>query len=168
MLRTGSTGLILLAASLACTPVSWSLHWPRAVQVRRTLGLYSFLHVSLHLLAYAIWENFLDVQLMLRDLGERRAMSIGLAAFLLLIPLALTSTQGWQKRLGRRWKTLHRLVYIAAPLSVLHFFLLDRDFLAWPLIYAAVIALLLALRLPWRRRVLRRGMIPQTKQPDQT
>jgi sulfoxide reductase heme-binding subunit YedZ len=151
MLRTGSAAIVLLLASLACTPVSWLLHWPRLVQVRRTLGLYSFLHASLHLLAYAVWENGLDFVLMLRDLGERRAMSIGLVAFLVLIPLALTSTQGWQRRLGRHWKTLHRLVYLAAPLSVLHFFWLDRDFVILPLIYGLIVALLLALRLPWRR-----------------
>lgn len=156
MLRTGSAGLILLVASLACTPASRLFNWPRAVQVRRTLGLYAFLHIALHLSAYAVWENGLDFELMLRDLGERRAMSIGLAAFLALVPLALTSTQGWQRRLGKHWKTLHRLVYIAALLSVLHFLLLDRDFIIEPVVYAIVVGLLLTLRFPWRRWLFRR------------
>ena len=156
MLRTGSMGLILLMASLACTPASWLFNWPRAVQIRRTLGLYAFLHIALHLFAYAVWENGLDFELMLRDLGERRAMSIGLTAFVVLIPLAITSTRGWQRRLGKHWKTLHRLVYLAALLSVLHFLWLDRDFITEPMIYAIVVSVLLTLRLPLIRWVFRR------------
>ena len=156
MLRTGSMGLILLMASLACTPASWLFNWPRAVQIRRTLGLYAFLHIALHLFAYAVWENGLDFELMLRDLGERRAMSIGLTAFVVLIPLAITSTRGWQRRLGKHWKTLHRLVYLAALLSVLHFLWLDRDFITEPVIYAIVVSVLLTLRLPLIRWVFRR------------
>ena len=156
MLRTGSMGLILLMASLACTPASWLFNWPRAVQIRRTLGLYAFLHIALHLFAYAVWENGLDFELMLRDLGERRAMSIGLTAFVVLIPLAITSTRGWQRRLGKHWKTLHRLVYLAALLSVLHFLWLDRDFITEPVIYAIVVGVLLTFRLPLVRWVFRR------------
>ena len=84
-------------------------------------------------------------------------MSIGLLALLLLIPLALTSTRGWQQRLGKRWKVLHRLVYLAVPLSVLHYYWLERDIVTAPLIAAAIVAALLVLRLPavrafWRRR----------------
>jgi len=161
MLRTGSAGLILLVASLACTPAGRLFNWSRPTQVRRALGLYAFLHVALHLFAYAVWENGLDLELIWRDLGERRAMSVGLAAFLVLIPLALTSTRGWQRRLGRHWKTLHRLVYFAAPLSVLHFLWLDRDFIAEPVIYAVVVVVLLTLRLPWRRWVFRRRVASQ-------
>ncbi|MGH2523281.1 MAG: sulfite oxidase heme-binding subunit YedZ [Anaerolineales bacterium] len=161
MLHTGSAGLILLVGSLACTPASRLFNWPRAVQIRRALGLYAFLHISLHLVAYAVWENGLDLELIWRDLGERRAMSVGLVAFLALIPLALTSTQGWQRRLGKRWKTLHRLVYLAAILSVLHFFWLDRDFITEPVIYAVIVGALLALRLPWRRWALRRRVAAQ-------
>lgn len=159
MLRTGSAGLILLVASLACTPMSRLLHWPRLTQVRRTLGLYAVLHISLHLGVYAVAESFLDFALIWRDLGERRAMSVGLAAFLLLIPLALTSTKGWQRRLGRNWKTLHRLAYVAGPLSALHFLLLDRDFITEPAIYAGVITALLALRLPLGGWLARPGRV---------
>jgi methionine sulfoxide reductase heme-binding subunit len=82
-----------------------------------------------------------------RDLGERRSMLIGFAGFLLLIPLAVTSTAGWQRRLGKRWRTLHRLVYAAAILSVWHYLWLDRDIITTPLIYAAIVGGLLALRL---------------------
>lgn len=146
MLLTGSTGLVLLVASLACTPVSWIFRWPPALQIRRTLGLYGFLHITLHLFTYAWLENGFDPELMWRDLGERRAMSIGLVAFLMLVPLALTSTRGWQRRLGKRWRALHRLIYLAAPLSVLHYLWLDRDFITAPLVYAAIVGGLLALR----------------------
>jgi sulfoxide reductase heme-binding subunit YedZ len=89
---------------------------------------------------------------MLRDLFERRAMSIGLLAFALLIPLAWTSTNGWQKRLGKRWKSLHRLVYVAVPLGVLHYFLLDRDIKDWVIAYAALVGILFLIRLPAARR----------------
>ena len=97
-----------------------------------------------------------DFELIWRDLGERRAMSIGLIAFVILIPLALTLTEGWQRRLGKSWKTFHRLVYLAAFLSVLHFLLLDRDFIAEPLIYAIIVGLLLGMRLPPIRAMFRR------------
>lgn len=150
MLRTGTFGLILLVASFACTPVARILHWHSAIQIRRALGLYGFMYIALHLLTYAWGDNEWDVGLILRDLGERRAMLLGAISFVLLIPLALTSTRGWQRRLGKRWKVLHRLVYLALPLGVLHYLLLDRDFLELPLLYTASVALLLLLRLARR------------------
>jgi sulfoxide reductase heme-binding subunit YedZ len=93
--------------------------------------------------------------LMIRDLGERQAMSVGLLAFVLLIPLALTSTDGWQRRLGKRWRRLHQLVYLALPLSVLHYFWLDRDIVTRPVIFAVIVGGLLLLRLPWLRQLFR-------------
>lgn len=147
MLRTGTIGLILLVASFACTPVARWLHWQGAVQIRRALGLYGFLFILLHLFAYAYGDNELDWELFVRDLGERRSMLIGTTAFVLLIPLALTSTRGWQRRLGRRWKILHWLIYLAIPLAVLHYLLLDRDIITLPLLYAFVVAVLFALRI---------------------
>ena len=155
MLLTGAWGLLLLVASLACTPLSWLLRWPQAIHIRRTLGLYGFMHISLHLFTYAWLDNSFDLELMWRDLGERRAMSVGLVAFLLLTPLALTSTRGWQRRLGKRWRILHRLVYLAAPLSVLHYLWLERDLITAPLIYAVVVGSLLALRWSRLRRLAR-------------
>ncbi len=151
MLRTGTIGLILLVCSFACTPLARILHWQGATQIRRALGLYGFLFVALHLLAYAYGDNEFDVELILRDLGERYSMLIGTLSFVLLIPLALTSTRGWQKRLGRRWKILHRLVYFALPLAVLHYLWLDRDFIELPLLYASAMAILFLLRIARRR-----------------
>jgi sulfoxide reductase heme-binding subunit YedZ len=153
-LHSGSAGLLLLVASLACTPVNTLLGWRQAVQIRRTLGLYGFLYVMLHLLSYAAFDSQFDAELIWRDLGERRSMLVGLLAFAALAPLALTSTSGWKRRLGKRWRLLHRLVYLALPLSVLHFFWLDRDFIERPIIYAVVVGVLLVLRLPPVRRAI--------------
>jgi sulfoxide reductase heme-binding subunit YedZ len=154
MLRTGLVGLILLVAALTCTPVNTLIGWRQAVQIRRPLGLYAFMYISFHLLLYAVYDGALDLELIWRDLGERRSMAIGLVAFLALLPLALTSTDGWKRRLGKHWRTLHWLIYLAAPLSVLHFYWLDRDIKTTALIYAAIVGVLLALRLPPVRRTL--------------
>jgi len=151
ILRTGTLGLIFLVATLACTPVRRLTGRTGAIQIRRPLGLYSFLYISLHLLAYAALENEMDFNLIWRDLGERRAMTIGLLAFILLAPLAATSTRGWQRRLGKRWRTLHWLIYPAAILSIWHYLWLDRDILTLPILYTALIAILLLIRLPWAR-----------------
>jgi len=156
MLRSGSVGLLLLVASFACTPLGWLLRWPRIVQVRRALGLYSFLFICIHLLVYAWLDNSFMLDLIVRDLGERRAMSVGLLAFALLIPLVVTSTNGWQRRLGKRWRMLHQLVYLALPLSVLHYLWLERDFQRSAWIYAVIVGLLLLLRLTVIRQRLRK------------
>ena len=157
ILRTGSIGLILLVAALACTPLSALTGWRRIVQVRRPLGVYGFIYAALHLLIYAALDNGFDPALIRRDLGERRSMRVGLAALLALAPLAATSTRGWQRRLGRGWPRLHRLVYLAVPLSVLHYLWLDRDIITAPLIYAGMVGVLLALPLPPLRRALGRA-----------
>jgi sulfoxide reductase heme-binding subunit YedZ len=128
--------------------------------MRRTLGLYGFGYAAAHLLAYAALDSYFDPELIWRDVGERRSMLVGFAAFLALVPLALTSTRGWQRRLGRGWRLLHRLVYVALPLSVLHYLWLDRDVIWLPLLYAALIALLLLVRLPPLRRALVRARGP--------
>lgn len=156
ILRSGTIGLILLVATLACTPVRRIFGWPGAVQIRRALGLYSFLYMALHLWAYAAGENGLYFDLIWRDLGERSAMPLGIVAFVLLVPLAITSTQGWQRRLGKRWRALHRLVYVAAILSVWHYLWLDRDFKTWPMIYAVIVGILLVLRLPLARPIYKK------------
>lgn len=146
MLRTGTIGLILLVASFSCTPAARLLHWQGAVQIRRALGLYGFLFIALHLFAYAYGDNELDLELIVRDLQERRAMWVGSISFALLIPLAVTSTRGWQRRLGRRWKILHRLVYIALPLALVHYFWLERDIITVPILFTLAVGFLFLLR----------------------
>lgn len=151
ILRSGTLGLLFLVGSLACTPVRRLSGWSGATQLRRPLGLYGFVFVLLHFGVYALFENELDPYLIWRDLGERPAMPLGIAAMLLLIPLAITSTRGWQRRLGRRWRTLHWLVYPALVLSVWHYLWLDRDFKTVPWVYAVVVGVLLVMRLGWMR-----------------
>lgn len=152
MLRSGAVGLVLLLASFACSPVARLTGRTDVVRMRRALGFYAFGFVGLHLLVYLWLDNDFALELVLRDLDERRAMAIGLAAFALLTPLAITSTKAWQRRLGKSWRSLHRLIYIALPLSVWHYLWLDRDFITAPLIVAGGVAILFALRLSHRRQ----------------
>ena len=154
VIRFGAMGLAFIVASFAITPLGTLSGKTNLVPLRRSLGVYGFCYITLHLLAYAWLSNQFDWELILRDIGERRAMSAGLLAWALLIPLALTSTNAWQKRLGRRWKLLHRLVYFAVPLSVLPYFWLERDIRDWVIVYIAVVAFLFAMRLPFIRRAI--------------
>jgi sulfoxide reductase heme-binding subunit YedZ len=155
MLRSGMISLVLLVASFACTPLNL-VGWRGAIRLRRPLGVYGFLYALAHLGVYAYVENGLDLELIWRDLGERRSMLIGMIALLLLVPLAATSTGGWQRRLGQGWKTLHRLVYLALPLSVFHYLWLDRDIVTWPWLFVGLVGVLLVIRLPPLRQALAR------------
>lgn len=154
VIRFGAVGMAFLVASFAITPIGIISGKPNLVLLRRSLGVYGFCYIVLHFLCYAWFSNGFDWNLILRDIGERQAMSVGLLALALLIPLALTSTNGWQKRLGKRWKLLHRLVYLAVPLSVLHYFWLERDIKDWVLVYAAIVTVLFMLRYPAIRRAI--------------
>ena len=154
VIRFGAVGMAFIVASFSITPIGILSGKTNLIPIRRPLGVYGFCYIALHLLAYAWLSNYLDWALILRDISERRAMSIGLLAFALLIPLALTSTNGWQKRLGRRWKVLHRLIYFAVPLSVLHYFWLERDIRDLVFVYMALVAILFAMRLPVIRRTI--------------
>jgi len=156
VIRFGAVGMAFIVASFSITPIGILSGKTNLIPIRRPLGVYGFCYIALHLLAYAWLSNQFDWALILRDLGERRAMSIGLLAFALLIPLALTSTNSWQKRLGRRWKILHRLVYFAVPLSILHYFWLERDIKDWVLMYGVLVAFLFAVRLPALKRAIAR------------
>jgi methionine sulfoxide reductase heme-binding subunit len=163
VIRFGAAGMALLVASFSITPISILTGKTNLKPIRRPLGVYGFCYMTLHILAYAWLSNYFEWNLILRDLWERRAMGVGLIAFALLIPLALTSTNGWQRRLGRRWKQLHRLVYFAVPLSVLHYFWLERDIKDWVLVYAVLVAVLFIIRFPSVRQALaRRRQRPQT------
>lgn len=156
VIRFGAVGLAFLIASFSITPISILSGKTNLKPIRRPLGVYGFCYITLHLLAYAWLSNGFDWDLIVRDIGERRAMSVGLLAFALLIPLALTSTNGWQRRLGRRWKILHRLVYFAVPLSILHYFWLERDIKDWVWMYAALMVVLFIVRYPDLRRAIAR------------
>ena len=153
---TGTWALRLLLLGLALTPLRRisGQAWP--IRFRRLVGLYAFFYACLHLATWLVldlggfWMQVFD------DLAKRPYIMLGFAAWLSLLPLALTSTRGWMRRLGRRWGQLHKLVYGAAALAVAHYLWLVKADLREPLVYAAVLALLLGLRLFWhlqKRRV---------------
>jgi sulfoxide reductase heme-binding subunit YedZ len=151
--ETGQWALRLLLATLAVTPLRRLTGWNPLLRVRRMLGLFAFFYAVLHLATYLWLDQFFDWGAVLADVLDRPYITIGFAAFLLLVPLAATSTDAMVRRLGgRRWQRLHRLVYPAAGLAVLHFLWLVKADLREPLIYAGLLALLLAARLPgWLR-----------------
>ncbi|HET9224120.1 MAG TPA: protein-methionine-sulfoxide reductase heme-binding subunit MsrQ [Roseiflexaceae bacterium] len=154
--RTGKTALVLLALSLACTPANTLFGLKQALPLRRPLGLYAFFYVCIHLLIFAAVDYGLDWELIKEAITEKRYVLVGFTAFLLLLPLAITSTKGWQRRLGKRWKKLHRLVYLAAPLVIVHFYWLVKADVSEPLLFGAAVAVLLLLRLPSVRRAITR------------
>jgi sulfoxide reductase heme-binding subunit YedZ len=162
--RTGKTALVLLVLALACTPLNTLFGFREALKVRRTLGLYAFFYVCLHFLTFVWLDYGLDLGLIFDAVAKKRYALVGFTAFLLLLPLAITSTKGWQKRLGKNWKMLHRLVYAAAPLAVVHYVWLVKADIRQPLAFGAVVLLLLLARVPlfkgavgsWRNRWLER------------
>ncbi|MDD9802904.1 MAG: sulfoxide reductase heme-binding subunit YedZ [Deltaproteobacteria bacterium] len=156
---TGEWALRLLLASLAVTPLRRIFGWRGLAPFRRTLGLLAFGYALLHFATYLALDLGFDFAALAEDVGERLYITAGFAAFLLLLPLAITSTRGWQRRLGRRWLKLHRVVYAAGALAVLHFIWLVKADLRDPLLYAALLAVLLGVRAhhAWRSRRARAG-----------
>ncbi|MCX7853743.1 MAG: sulfoxide reductase heme-binding subunit YedZ [Caldilineales bacterium] len=150
--RTGKTAMVLLLLSLACTPAATWLGFRPALKVRRALGLYAFVYAALHFFIYLGVDYGFDLHLVGLELAEKRYVLVGFAAFLLLVPLAITSTQGWQRRLGRRWKRLHKAVYPAAVLVMFHYIWVQKADIRQPLAFSAVLLLLFILRLPALRR----------------
>lgn len=150
--RTGWWALTLLMATLAITPVRRLTGWNRLVQFRRMVGLFAFFYASLHVAIYFGLDQLLSFDYILEDIVERPYITVGFTAWLLLIPLAVTSTKGWIRRLGRRWQRLHRLVYVSAALAVIHFLWLVKADVREPLTFGGILAGLLLLRLPLFRR----------------
>jgi sulfoxide reductase heme-binding subunit YedZ len=147
MNRLGFWTLTLLLVTLAPTPIQIVTGWKWPLRLRRMLGLETFLYVCLHLAVYLGVDQFFDWAAIGKDIVKRKFITIGFAAFLLLVPLAITSTDGMVRRLGfTRWKKLHRVIYVAAVLGVIHFVWRVKSDLRRPLIFAAVLAVLLAIR----------------------
>ena len=166
--RTGKIALVLLVLSLACTPLNTLFGLRHLLRLRRPLGLYAFAYATLHLLNFTVVDYGLDPVLLREGILEKRYVLVGFAAFLLLLPLAITSTTALQRRLGKHWKRLHRLVYAAALLAVVHFVWLVKADVREPLLYGAIVVGLLALRLPPIRRMATRlrqswGLIGTTR-----
>ncbi|HDP89418.1 MAG TPA: sulfoxide reductase heme-binding subunit YedZ [Thioalkalivibrio sp.] len=150
--RTGDWTLRLLLATLALTPLRRLSGWSWPSRVRRMVGLFVFFYACLHLATYLWLDQFFDWGAIVVDVGERPFITVGMLAFLGLLPLAVTSNRAMQRRLGRRWKALHRLVYPVAILGVLHFWWLVKADVREPLVYALILATLLGYRLAGRLR----------------
>jgi sulfoxide reductase heme-binding subunit YedZ len=153
-LRTGKAALLLLILSLSVTPVSKASGVRALIPLRRILGLYAFFYASLHLLTFVGLDYRFDLALIREDVLEKRFALVGLAAFLSLLPLAMTSTKGWRKRLGCNWERLHWLVYLSGLLAATHFILQAKIDLRQPLLYTVIVVLLLATRIPAVMRVI--------------
>lgn len=150
--RTGDWALRLLLVTLAVTPLRRLAGWHGLIRFRRMFGLFAFFYAVLHFSTYLVFDHFFDILLIIDDVAERKYVTAGFVAFVLMIPLAVTSTQGWIRRLGKRWTVLHRLVYASAAAGVVHFLWLVKIDIGEPLIYAAILAILLGARLAYRYR----------------
>ena len=144
---TGSWALFILLASLSVTPLRRLTGWNNLIKLRRMLGLFAFSYAVLHFSVYLVLDHFFDWQAIGKDIVKRPYVTAGFTALMLMLPLALTSTAAMIRRLGKRWQQLHRLVYVAAILGVIHFYWLVKSDITRPAQYGIVLAVLLAFRL---------------------
>ncbi|HSL41784.1 MAG TPA: protein-methionine-sulfoxide reductase heme-binding subunit MsrQ [Anaerolineales bacterium] len=159
--RTGRHAITLLVLSLACTPLNNLFGWRELIKRRRALGLYAFLYATIHVIIFVNLDYGLAWSLIVQTIFEKPYIVVGVLSFLMLVPLAFTSFDIWKKRLGKNWKRLHQMIYLIAPLVVLHyawgkkgdFFALQGEIIR-PLIYGVVVILLLIMRLPQMRKAL--------------
>ena len=150
---TGTWTITGLAITLSITPLRRLLNWPWLVRLRRTAGLLAFFYASLHFTTYIWFDRFFDVDDIIKDIIKRPFITVGFAAFVLLIPLAATSKNSIIKKLGARlWQRIHYLIYLIAILAVIHYWWLVKKDITQPIIYACVFAVLLGLRLFWKLR----------------
>ncbi len=145
--RTGTWALRFLLFTLTITPARRLLHLLDLIRFRRMLGLFAFFYGFLHLMTWMWLDKFFDPTEMWNDVVKRRFITAGMLAFSLMVPLAITSTKGWIRRLGRRWQQLHRLIYFSAAIAVIHYYWLVKSDIREPLFYGAVLTALLLLRL---------------------
>jgi len=143
----GKTALNLLLLTLAVSPLRELGDWPQLLRLRRMLGLFAFFYAVVHFTVYLVLDLELNLRMAATDIAKRPYITIGFTALLLLIPLAVTSTNRMQRRLGRRWLSLHRLIYLIAILGVWHFYWQVKRDVREPLVYAGVLGALLAYRL---------------------
>src|SRR5277367_5405902 len=145
---TGDWTLRFLIFTLAITPLRRILNLPDLIRFRRMLGLFAFFYVCLHFLTYIGPDQSFNISGMWKDIEKRRFITVGFLGFVLLIPLAVTSTAGWIRRLGgKRWQALHRLIYVSAILAVIHYYWLVKSAVIRPLTYGAILAVLLLFRI---------------------
>ena len=159
--RTGRHAITLLVLSLACTPLNTLFKWPELIKRRRALGLYAFMYAAIHVIIFVDLDYGLAWSLIVQTVLQKPYILVGMISFLLLIPLAFTSFDVWKMRLRKNWKRLHQLIYLIAPLVVLHygwgkkgdFFALQGEIIR-PVIYGLIVLLLLLMRIrPIRRAI---------------
>jgi len=159
--RTGRHAITLLVLSLACTPLNNLFGWRELIKRRRALGLYAFMYATIHVIIFIDLDYGLAWSLILQTIIQKPYIVVGVLTFLMLVPLAFTSFDIWKKRLGKNWKRLHQLIYLIAPLAVLHyawgkkgdFFRLQGEIIR-PLIYAVIVIIFLIMRIPQVRKAL--------------
>ena len=150
--KTGDWTLIFLVLTLAISPARKLLRQPDLIRFRRMLGLFAFSYGFLHFSTWIGLDKFFDWAEMLHDVRKRLFITAGFTGFVLMIPLALTSTKGWIRRLGRRWQSLHRLIYICAICASVHYLWKVKVMIGSPVYYAAIVAVLLGFRVVWQVR----------------
>jgi sulfoxide reductase heme-binding subunit YedZ len=158
----------MIVITLCVTPFRKILNWPDLIRYRRMIGLFAFFYGCLHLLTYLWFDKFLSDQLdisdILVDVGKRRYITVGFTAFVLMIPLAVTSTKGWIRRLGgKRWALLHRAIYVTAVCGVVHYLWLVKSDIRLPVFYGFLVTLLLAWRLWFTQRTTRAARPPSLR-----
>ena len=149
--RLGDTALIFLLVVLSITPLRRLTGWNSLAPLRRPVGLFAFFYMTMHFLWYAAVDQTLNLEFIIEDIMERPYILAGFTAWLLLIPLAITSTKGWIRRLRKNWQKLHRLVYVATGLGVLHFYWQVKADTYWPIVATTVLVVLMLLRFRRRR-----------------
>ena len=143
---TGMTTLVLLLVTLAVSPVRRLTGWNPVIRLRRPLGLFAFFYASVHFTIWLALYNVFNVDYIVEDIAERPYITVGFTAFLILIPMAVTSTKGWIRRLGKKWTVLHRGIYVAAALGVVHFYWLVKADTRLPLLLGGCLLVLMAYR----------------------
>jgi methionine sulfoxide reductase heme-binding subunit len=151
-LTTGIWALRFLVFTLLVTPVRRVTGWNRIIQYRRMLGLFAFFYASVHFAIYIGVDQFFAFEFIVKDVAKRPFITMGFTAFVLMIPLAVTSTKGWIRRLGRRWQVLHRLIYVSGACAAIHYLWKVKVIIGSPVYYAVAVGLLLAFRLLWQLR----------------
>jgi sulfoxide reductase heme-binding subunit YedZ len=165
--QTGMLALILLVASLACTPLKAVAGWTWPMRLRKLLGLLGFTYASLHFLTYAVLDQGLALDVILEDISERPFITVGFLALVLLVPLAVTSTNRMVRRMGfPAWQRLHRLAYVTASLGVVHFVWRVKKDLTEPLVYGGVLALLFVIRIAEALRKRRARAVAAVSAPS--
>ena len=156
--RLGDTSLVILLVTLSVTPIRRLTGWNDLAPLRRPLGLFAFFYLTIHFLWYAVVDEGLAFEFIVEDVIERPYILAGFTAWLILIPLAITSTKGWIRRLKKNWQKLHRLVYVATGLGVLHFYWQVKADTYWPLVATTVLVALMLLRIRRARRPSQRSL----------